>query len=127
MNIKNFFIAGIVGGIVQFLLGWLFYDVVFKAVLPSTDESQIDILMIFLGCLSLSFLVAFVLVKFSIVNYKSGVKYGAILGLFSALSMNFFKFSSQTFDLQFLLVDTFISILLLSIVGGVIAVINRKL
>ena len=31
MNAKNFLVSGIVGGIVNFLLGWLFYGILFES------------------------------------------------------------------------------------------------
>jgi hypothetical protein len=34
MNVKNFIIGGIVGGIVNFLLGWIIYGMLLKDFFP---------------------------------------------------------------------------------------------
>lgn len=127
MKLKNFILAGIIGGIVDFFLGWIFYDFIFKPFLPVVDESQMNLTMIFFGCMTLGFFLSFLIVKSSIVNYVSGMKFGAVVGLFLGLYTNFFQFSSKPLDLHLFLLDTFIGILLASIVGGVIAVVNRKI
>jgi xanthine/uracil permease len=40
MKTKNFLVSGIVGGIVYFLLGWLFYGFLFKDFFPPQEESM---------------------------------------------------------------------------------------
>ncbi len=128
MNVKNFFIAGLIGGIVNFLLGWLFYDFIFKSFFPPMDENQMNLGMIFLGCMSFGFLLSFIIVQCAqLVRYQSGLKYGAVAGLFLGLYMNFFTYSMQPLDVKLLCIDTFITILLGALVGATIASINRKI
>ncbi len=48
MKAKNFLISGIVGGIVMFFLGWLFYVILFKDFFPpNPNEGNENILLIF--------------------------------------------------------------------------------
>ncbi len=42
MNVKNFIVGGIVGGIVDFLLGWLFYGMLFKDIFPESPDMKIE-------------------------------------------------------------------------------------
>ena len=40
MNVKNVSVSGLVGGIVNFLLGWLFYGMLFKDSFPQPEETS---------------------------------------------------------------------------------------
>ena len=47
MNVKNFLVAGFVGGIVDWLLGWLFYGIIFKSIYGGAEDgSDMNMLMI---------------------------------------------------------------------------------
>ncbi len=47
MKTKNFLVAGLAGGITDFLLGWLFYGIIFKDTFPQPEESSNTMIMIF--------------------------------------------------------------------------------
>ena len=46
MNAKNFLVSGIVGGIVNYLLGWLLYGIVFKDQFPVKEGEVMNMTMI---------------------------------------------------------------------------------
>ena len=51
MKAKNFIAAGLAGGIVDWLLGWLFYGFLFKITFPQPEETSKSMVLILLGCL----------------------------------------------------------------------------
>jgi hypothetical protein len=127
MNVKNFLVSGIVGGIVQFLLGWLFYAILFKNSFP-TDGNE-NMVFIFLGCMTFGFFVSYIFTKWAgISNVATGFKAGAVIGLFMALYSNFFMNSMKSdIDYQTMGLDIVITIVMAALVGAVIALVNGKL
>ena len=127
MKVKSFLVAGIVGGIVDFLLGWLFYGILFKDTFPMTGKE--NMLFIFLGCMSLGFMMSFIYTSVASINiWSSGLKKGAIIGLFLALYTNFFmNANSTTINYNTTGLDVAITVVMTSLLGAVIALINGKL
>jgi hypothetical protein len=129
MKTKNFLIAGIVGGIVDFLLGWLVYGIVFKDSFPQPEETELTMPMIFLGCITFGLFVAYIYTKWAqITTAVTGAKAGAIIGLFVGLFYNFFNMamnSEATFQLFAL--DVGISIVMTAVIGAVIGMVNGKM
>ncbi len=129
MKTKNFLIAGIIGGIVDFLLGWLFYGIIFADTFPQPEESSTTMLFIFLGCLTFGLFVAYIYTRWSqISTLATGAKAGAIIGVFIGLFYNFFNLAMQpgaTMELAAL--DVGISVVMTAIIGAVIGAVNGKL
>jgi len=128
MKTKNFLIAGIVGGIVDFLLGWLFYGIIFKDSFPQPEENNLTMLMIFLGCITFGLFVAYIYTQWAqISTAATGAKAGAIIGLFVGLFLNFFNMamnSEATF--QMFALDVVIGVVMTTIIGAVIGMVNGK-
>ena len=94
MNTKNFIVGGLVGGIVNFLLGWLFYGYLFADKFPGGDE--MNIVYIFLGCLTFGLFLSYVFNKWAGISTASGgLNAGLIIGLFTGLWGVFFRYSDQ--------------------------------
>ena len=129
MKTKNFLISGIVGGIVDFLLGWLFYGIIFKDTFPQPEESSNTLIFIFLGCLTFGLLISYIYNQWAqITTAATGAKAGAILGLFIGLFYNFFNLAMiPDVDIQLAALDVVISVVMTTIVGAVIGLINGKL
>jgi hypothetical protein len=126
MNAKNFLVSGIVGGIVDFLFGWLFYGILFKDIYPQNEN--MNLLFIFLGCMTFSLFVAYIFTKWAgITNPITGLKAGAVIGLFTSLSMNFFMYSSMSVNYQNMALDVVISIVISAFVGASVAFVNGKM
>ena len=117
MYTKSFFLSGIVGAIVYFLLGWLFYGVLFPEIHGTNVEPCL--LMIFLGCLFMSLLVSLIYNRWASITISTGLKAGFVIGLLYTLSMNFFMYSSKELDTKFFILLAIESITL-AIVGGVV-------
>jgi len=128
MKTKNFLISGVVGGLVNFFLGWIFYAMLFKDFFPQPEENNMNMAMIFLGCLVYGLFMAYVFTKWAgITLAKTGATAGAIFGFFFALSVNLFMASSSELDLKMLVLDVAITIVMSAAMGTVIAMINDKL
>jgi hypothetical protein len=126
MNVKNFIAAGIAGGIENFLLGWLFYGILFKDLYPKSENMNLT--FIFLGCMTFGLFVSYIFTKWArITQALTGVKAGAIIGFFNSLGMNFFMFSSKPLNLQNMLIDVAISIIMGAIIGASVALVNGKM
>ncbi len=130
MKTKNFLISGIVGTIVYFLLGWLFYAILFKDFFPpNPNEGEENMLMIFLGCLAYAFFIAYILLHWAqISTLVTGAKAGAIIGVFNGLYWNFFYMAMNPgYPYESFAVDMIIMTVSSAIVGAVIGVVNGKL
>jgi hypothetical protein len=126
MNVKNFLVSGIAGGIVNFLLGWLLYGVLFKDLYP--EGENMNLLFIFLGCMTFGFFVAYLFTRWAgITNLTKGLTTGGIIGLFTSLSMNFFMYASMTLNIENMAIDVVLSTILAACVGTTVAFVNGKM
>ncbi|MGB0273730.1 MAG: hypothetical protein ACPF9U_00660 [Flavobacteriaceae bacterium] len=117
---KSIIYSTITGTIVYFLLGWLFYGILFTDLYPP-QEGQ-SMLFIFLGCLFYVLIFSIVYARWaSISTFKSGAKAGLILGVLYALSMNFFMSSSNgQLDIERFVTDLVIAAVSTALMGGVV-------
>jgi hypothetical protein len=129
MNVKNFIIGGIVGGIADFLMGWLLYGMLLKDFFPQPEGTTENITFIFLGCMFFGFMMSFIYNQGEgIRKCVPGIKLAIGIGLFMSLSMSFFNgMYSATLNWQLVVVDVLVSVVIASIVGALIAVTNGKL
>lgn len=126
MNVKNFLVAGIAGGIINFLLGWVFYGILFKDIYPEGED--MNLVFTFLGCLTSGLFVAFIFTKWAGISMPvTGLKAGAIIGFFTSLSMNFFMYSNKGVNYQNIALDVLISIIISAIIGAAVALILGKM
>ena len=129
MNTKSFIIAGLAGGIVDWLLGWLFYGIIFADKFPQPDTESNAMLYITLGCFTYGFFISYIYNKWAgISTFSRGLSAGAVIGLFMGLAANFFRMAEQSSDnYEMFAIDMAISIAMVAIVGGVIGFVNGKL
>lgn len=129
MKTKNFLVAGIVGGIVDFLLGWLFYGIIFVNTFPQPEESSETMLFIFLGCITFGLFVSYIYTQWAqISTAATGAKAGAIIGLFIGLFYNFFNLAmGPETTLELAALDVGISVVMTAIIGAVIGLVNGKM
>ena len=127
MNIKNFIIGGIVASIIHFILGGIFYQVIFPNLYPA-KEQQPNISFIVLGCLFFGFLISYIFVKWAnITKISTGFIAGAIIGLLYGTSMNFFMYSNMPFNAQNFFTDIFVNVIISASVGAAVAFVNQKI
>ncbi|MFC4721261.1 hypothetical protein ACFO5O_02925 [Geojedonia litorea] len=129
MKTKNFLVSGISGGIADFLLGWLFYGIIFKDTFPQPEESSNTMLMIFLGCMTFGLFMAYIFTKWAnITTAGAGIKAGATIGLFIGLFYNFFGLAmTPDLTMQLAALDVGISIVMSALIGAVVGAVNGKL
>ncbi len=130
MNVKNFIVGGIVGGIVDFLMGWLIWGIALKDTFPPPEGSGPEnMLFIFLGCMSFGFLISYVFSQGEgISTYMAGIKMAIGIALFMSLSIGFFKdMYSETIDFKLLVIDIVASVVIAAVVGAAVAVVNGKM
>ena len=128
MKIKTFIIAGLVGGVVDWLLGWLFYGIIFADKFPQPNEDSHAMLFITFGCFSFGFFISYIFNKWAqITTLVTGAKAGAIIGLFMGLIANFFGAAEAAqVDYEIFAIDMLISILMAAAVGAVVGLVNGK-
>lgn len=126
MKMKNFLLAGIAGGITDFLLGWLLYGMLFREYFGGAEP---NLGLIFAGCLSFGFLMSYIYVRWAnLVTFMSGLQAGAIIGLIMGLMHNFFMWSDKpVVDYQKFAIDVVIGIVMGAVVGGIVAAVNGAL
>ena len=129
MNAKNFIVGGIVGGIVDFLLGWLFWGIVFADFFPATDESQMNMIFIFLGCVTFGFFISYIFSKWAHIRTAStGAVAGSVISLFLSLFHNFFYYGNNlTPDYKVIIMDVALTVVCGAIVGSLIGFVNGKM
>lgn len=126
MNLKAFLIGSISAGIAYFLLGWLFYGILFASFFPPSENENLGI--IFLGCLTFAVLVSFVLNYFKKEELLiEGFKIGLVLGLLTSLSYNLFMPSSSNFNVSHAIIDIGITSVCGAIIGMLITFIHSKI
>jgi len=130
MNVKNFLIGGIVGGIVNFLMGWLVWGILLKDIFPPPEGSGPEnMLFIFLGCMSFGFMLSYIFAQSDgIAQCVPGIKVAVGVSLFMSLANNFFySMYKDTMDVKLVAIDIVASIVVATVVGAAIAVTNGKM
>jgi hypothetical protein len=120
MNVKNFIVGGIVGGIANFLLGWLFYGTLFADSFGGGNPE--NMLFIMLGCMTFGFFVSYIFNQWAqISTLATGATAGGIIGLFIGLHANFFANSGNLNpNYNLIALDLVIMIVMSALVGAVV-------
>jgi hypothetical protein len=129
MNVKNFIVGGIVGGIVDFLLGWVVYGMLLHDMMPMEPGAKENYLYIFLGCMSFGFLISWVFSQGEgISNVAAGIKMALGIAFFMGLSSHFFaNMTHESIDCKFMAIDILGSLVLATGVGAAVALVNGKM
>ena len=117
---KSIIYSTITGTIVYFLLGWLFYGILFTDLYPSNQEYSMQLVL--LGSLFYVLVFSLIYARWaSISTFKSGAKVGLILGIVYAISMNSYYAASNGLNIEHFLTDVLIATVSTAIMGGVVA------
>jgi hypothetical protein len=129
MDTKKILIAGLVGGVIAFFLGWLLFGILMKDMMPEPiagfmrDESDMIMWAMVVSNLLFGLLFAFVFVQWAnISTFLSGAKAGAILGFLIAGSydFSFYAMSYMFKTTTSLIADILMATLWSAIIGGVV-------
>jgi hypothetical protein len=130
MNSKNYFLAGILGGIVYFLLGWLVYGMLLMNYMEENaglalGVNRVEMLLwsIGLGSLLYGFFLSYI---FSCVGQvktaAAGAKSGAWIGFLVAGAIDFTMYGTTNIStLNAVAVDILAATVMASITGAVVA------
>ena len=126
MNAKNLLVSGIAGSVAYFLLGWLFYGILFTSLFTTGGEE--NLLFIYIGCLAYSLLLAYIFLKWAAISvFKNGALAGITIGFFFSVSMNFFMYAMMPPNWTAIIADVLITMVSTAITGGIIALVIGKL
>ena len=138
MNTKKFLIGGIVGGVVYFLLGWLFYSNLLAqyfhdhpgTVIADKPMDQFIWWALILGNLLSGFLLAYVFSKSGVSSLSSGLITGGILGFLMSSSYDLIMYATTNITSKHaMLADvatfTVISAITGAVVGAVMGMGNK--
>jgi uncharacterized membrane protein len=139
MNTKNFLIGGLVGGVVYFLLGWLFYGNLMNQYFmdhPGTATNvhrpmeQMEWWALIAGNLLFGFLLAYVFSKSGVSTLSSGLITGGMVGLLacSAFDLTMYgttNIASKSAMVADIAVFTIMSAIVGAVIGAVIGMMNR--
>jgi hypothetical protein len=127
-------IATVVGGVVFFLLGYVFYGLIFadffaqnvgSATGLAKSPGDMNFIALFLGNLSGAALLTVIFGHWgNIKSFAEGAKAGAIIGLLISLSWDLVMYgTTNAMNLAATLIDPIIGAVMMAIVGGIVAAI----
>jgi len=126
MNSQKFILGGIVGGIVYFLLGYLFYGLLLKNFFDdngmAVDMDKMVWWAMIAGNLAGGFLLAYILSRSNAVSAAAGASIGFVVGLLMSLSFDLMMYGigHGMTSIKALLADVAVSTVLTSITGATI-------
>lgn len=138
MSAKTRIMATLVGFVVFFILGWLFYGLLLMDFYASNSGSAINVMRsennmiwwaLILGNLLQAYFLVYVFGTWAKINsFGAGFKAGAIIGLILGFGFNLTMYATTNMmNLTGALVDPFVSMIMMGITGGVIGVmLGRK-
>lgn len=132
MNSQRFLLAGIIGGIVFFLLGWLLYGMALTSYFnehlwgPNMMKEKPDPMWVMIGGQLLAgFFFAYIIGKANAMSVGSGAMIGFVAGLLVCLSFDFTFWAVGKFyiasPLGGIAVDAIVSAVVGAVTGGVIS------
>lgn len=127
MNVKNFLICGIVGGIADYLLGWVLWGMLFKDCFPA--HTDMNMTLIFLGCMTFGFFLSYVFTAWSnITTVAAGIKSGMVFAFFIGFFHNCFHYSDNlTPDYKVIATDVALYLICGAVVGVIVSLLNGKI
>lgn len=130
MNTKKIFIGGIAGGVVYFLLGWLFYGKLLTDFFAKNAGSATGVdkpmdqfvwWALILGNIVTGFILSYVFVKANIKTVGGGIGTGLVLGLLIAASWDLTMYAtSNLMNSTAMLADIAVSAVISAIAGAVV-------
>jgi hypothetical protein len=127
MDITKFILASLIGGVVLFLLGGLFYAVLFMdyfnaVAAPGVYKAEPVMWSILIGELFAGAFLSLIFTRWaSIKTFVTGLKNGALIGIILGLGMGFtFYGAANMYDIPSMLFDAVLGAIRFGIAGGFI-------
>ena len=138
MNTNKFLIGGIIGGIANFLLGWLVWGTLLMSFMKEhTTEAGIAVMRadedviwwaLIAANLLLGFLISYILNKAGVMSAGAGAVIGAVVGLLMSAAINLFNYAFMNLSdsVTPMVVDMLASTVVTAIVGAIIGWFNGR-
>lgn len=140
MNTKNLIVGGIVGGVVYFLLGWLFYGNLLHDYFKENPGTATNVnrtmeemvwWALIAGNLLFGFLLSYVFSKSGVASISSGMVTGGIIGLLACSGVDLVMYATTNIDSKRAIAAdiatfTVMSAITGAVVGAVLGMLNRK-
>jgi hypothetical protein len=131
MNSQKFIVGGLVGGIVYFLLGWLFYGMLLKDFMANNlstsmrPDAETIWWALILGQFAAGFLLAYIIGKAGATSAGAGAGVGFIVGLLTCLGfdLTMYGVSTTITSLKGLAADVAVFSVMSAIVGSVVGLV----
>ena len=130
MDFKKFLMGGIIGGIVNFLLGWLIYGILLMETMHKhathspgvfREEEKMIWWSLVLGNFALGFMITYVLMKGNIKSFGGGATTGFVVGLLTCLGLDTIMYAQmKVIGLTFIGIDVAVAAVITGIVGGIV-------
>jgi hypothetical protein len=126
MNSSKFFIGGIVGGIVYFVLGYVIYGLLLKNFFADngmpTDMSKMIWWALIVGNLAAGFLLSYIIGKSNASGMGGGAGIGFVVGLLMCISFDLITYSmgQGTNSLKAIAVDAAAAAVMSALVGAAV-------
>jgi len=120
MNVKNFLIGTVAASVVYFLLGWLFYGILFKDIWPLAEGATSNVGINALGCLFSGATLSFIFSKFGAASssFKSAAINGGVIGALSTLALHLYMMASGACNsMTVALTDTGVNFVMYAVAG----------
>lgn len=137
MNTKNFLIGGLVGGVLFFLLGWLFYGTLLAQYFmdhpgTATNVARAEEDMVWwaliLGNILLGFLFAYIFTRIGVSTVTNGLITGGIIGFLMCVSIDLTMYGTTNINSKSAMAADIAAFTVMSaIVGAVLGAIFNKL
>ncbi len=129
MNTKML-VAGLMGGVGFFLLGWLLYGILLMDTMASYSNSacmradgDMNFPLLVVGNLIQGFLVAYIFSQWaSISTFATGLQRGALIGFLLSMALNCIWYATSTVMTEFTgaFIDVAVSTVMWGLVGGIV-------
>ena len=137
MTAKSQLLATLGGFVVFFLLGWLLYGILLMDFYQANTGTATNVMRaedemiwwaLILGNIVQTYFLVYIFDKWgNITTFGAGLKAGLIIGFIIGLAFNLSMYgTSNLMNLTSMIVDPFVSAVMMGITGGVVAVIIGK-
>lgn len=131
MNTNKIIVAGLVGGVVAFMLGFLIYGMALESFMAKNagsatgvmrDQADFQWIPMILGHLSFGLFFAVIFGRWATIStFATGAKAGAVLGFLIGFAYDMINYgSTNLMNLTGAIVDILVGTVIAAIVGGVV-------
>lgn len=127
MNVKNFLIGTFAAGVAFFLLGWVFYGILFPNIWPLAEGATPNPMYSVLGGIVSGATLSYVFDKIGNMSIQSGAITAAVMGLLGSVSMRFYMMGNgNCTSMNVLLTDAAVNLVIGAVAGAAICFLVGK-